>query len=96
MIERGLCDILASDYFYPAMLSAMARLLAQGRGTLAQLWPLISTNPARALGLHDRGAIALGQRADLVLLDWPEGEAPAARLTLVAGRAAYEATPYPL
>ena len=29
-------------------------------------------------------------------LDWPEGEAPAARLTLVAGRAAYEATPYPL
>lgn len=96
MIERGLCDILASDYFYPAMLSAMARLLAQGRGTLAQLWPLISTNPARALGLHDRGAIALGQRADLVLLDWPEGEAPAVRLTLVAGRPAYQATPYPL
>ena len=96
MIERGLCDILASDYFYPAMLSAMARLLAQGRGTLAQLWPLISTNPARALGLHDRGAIVLGHRADLVLLDWPEGEAPAARLTLVAGRPAYQATPYPL
>ena len=96
MIERGLCDILASDYFYPAMLSAMARLLAQGRGTLAQLWPLISTNPARALGLHDRGAIILGHRADLVLLDWPEGEAPAARLTLVAGRPAYQATPYPL
>lgn len=94
MIERGLCDILASDYFYPAMLSAMARLLSQGRGTLAQLWPLISTNPARALGLQDRGTIAPGQRADLVLLDWPEGGAPAARLTLVAGRPAYQAIPF--
>lgn len=93
MIARGLCDILASDYFYPAMLSAMARLLAQGRGTLAQLWPLIAANPARALGLHDRGQVALGQRADLVLLDWPDGEAPATRLTLVAGRAAYQAFP---
>lgn len=91
MIARGLCDILASDYFYPAMLTAMARLLAQGRGTLAQLWPLIAANPARALGLHDRGEVALGQRADLVLLDWPDGEAPATRLTLVAGRAAYQA-----
>lgn len=94
MIERGLCDILASDYFYPAMLTAMARLLSQGRGTIAQLWPLISTNPARALGLIDRGQIDLGKRADLVLLDWPEGEAPAARLTLVAGRPAYQALPY--
>ena len=93
MIARGLCDILASDYFYPAMLTAMARLLAQGHGTLAQLWPLIAANPARALGLHDRGQVALGQRADLVLLDWPDGEAPATRLTLVAGRAAYQAFP---
>ena len=27
MIRRGLCDILASDYFYPAMMGAMVRLL---------------------------------------------------------------------
>jgi alpha-D-ribose 1-methylphosphonate 5-triphosphate diphosphatase len=94
MIARGLCDILASDYFYPAMLSAMTRLRSQGHGTLAQLWPLISTNPARALGLQDRGQVALGQRADLVLLDWPEGQVPATRLTLVAGRAAYQAHPF--
>jgi alpha-D-ribose 1-methylphosphonate 5-triphosphate diphosphatase len=76
------------------MLSAMTRLRSQGHGTLAQLWPLISTNPARALGLQDRGQVALGQRADLVLLDWPEGQVPATRLTLVAGRAAYQAHPF--
>jgi alpha-D-ribose 1-methylphosphonate 5-triphosphate diphosphatase len=28
MIARGLCDILASDYYYPAMLGAMVRLQA--------------------------------------------------------------------
>ncbi len=28
MIRRGLCDVLASDYFYPAMLGAVVRLLA--------------------------------------------------------------------
>jgi alpha-D-ribose 1-methylphosphonate 5-triphosphate diphosphatase len=76
------------------MLTAMARLVSQGRGTLAQLWALISSNPARALGLTDRGQIDVGRRADLVMLDWPEGEAPAVRLTLCAGRAAYQALPY--
>jgi N-acetylglucosamine-6-phosphate deacetylase len=28
-----------------------------------------STNPARLMGLNDRGTIAVGQRADLVALD---------------------------
>ncbi|MEP3276842.1 MAG: alpha-D-ribose 1-methylphosphonate 5-triphosphate diphosphatase, partial [Stappiaceae bacterium] len=35
MVEDGLCDILASDYFYPAMLTAIARLLDEKRGTLS-------------------------------------------------------------
>lgn len=92
MISAGLCDILASDYFYPAMLTAIARLHAEGRAPLPALWQKVSTNPARASGLTDRGEIAPGQRADLVLLDWLEGQTPAPRLTLVAGRPAYQAT----
>lgn len=91
MIDRGLCDILASDYSYPAMLTAVARLLADGHGSLPVLWQFVSTNPARASGLIDRGEIALGRRADLILLDWPEGGTPAPRLTMVAGRMAYRA-----
>ena len=91
MVTRGLCDILASDYFYPAMLTAIARLLADNHGTLPALWKLVSTNPAAAMALTDRGEIAIGQRADLTLLDWPEGGAPAPRLTMVAGRVAYRA-----
>ncbi len=85
MLKRGLCDILASDYFYPALLTAVARLLSDDHA-LPALWKLVSTNPARASGLTDRGEIALSQRADLTLIDGPEGGTPAPRRTLVAGR----------
>ena len=91
MVAAGLCDILASDYYYPAMLAAVARLQADGIGQLPDLWKLVSTNPAAALGLADRGEIAAGHRADLVLLDWPEGGTPVVRQTFVNGRAAYGA-----
>lgn len=91
MIERGLCDILASDYFYPAMLGAMVRLLADGVADLPSLWRLVSANPARAMGLTDRGVIAAGMRADLLLLDWPEQSMPAALRTWAAGRGGYSA-----
>ena len=91
MIARGLCDILASDYYYPAMLGAIARLQADKLGDLARLWPLVSANPAKASGLNDRGQITKGLRADLVLIDWPEDGTPAVRQTFVAGRTAYSA-----
>ena len=93
MIREGLCDILASDYYYPAMLLGLARLKADGVAPLHALWPLVSDNPARASGLTDRGVIEAGKRADLVLVDWPEGAAPAVRRTWVAGREAYRAAP---
>jgi alpha-D-ribose 1-methylphosphonate 5-triphosphate diphosphatase len=93
MIARNLCDILASDYYYPAMLGAMVRLHADRVAPLESLWKLVSTNPASAMGLTDRGRIAAGLRADLVLLDWPEGQAPAPVRTWVAGRAGYSALP---
>ncbi len=93
MIREGLCDILASDYYYPAMLLGLARLKADGVAPLHALWPLVSDSPARASGLADRGVIEVGKRADLVLVDWPEGAAPAVRRTWVAGRQAYGAAP---
>jgi alpha-D-ribose 1-methylphosphonate 5-triphosphate diphosphatase len=91
MIVRGLCDILASDYYHPAMLGAVARLLADGVACLPALWRLVAANPAAAMGLADRGRIAPGLRADLVLIDWPEGQAPATRRTWAAGRRGYAA-----
>lgn len=91
MIARGLCDILASDYYYPAMLGALVRLQADGIADLPTLWKLVSQNPASAMGLTDRGRISPGLRADLVLLDWPDGGAPAPLRTWVSGRGGYSA-----
>ena len=93
MVEAGLCDMLASDYYYPAMLAGVARLDAEKRADRLSLWRLISTNPAQAMKLDDRGEIAVGKRADLVLVGWPQGHMPTIRRTWVAGRAAYIANP---
>lgn len=91
MIEEGLCDVLASDYFYPSMLAGVARMHRERRAALPDLWSLVSSGPAKASGLTDRGEIATGKRADLVLIDWPEDATPAVTLTLSGGRTAYRA-----
>ena len=93
MVEAGLCDILASDYYYPAMLAAVDRLDREKRANRLALWSLVSTGPARAMNLTDRGEIAEGKRADLVLVDWPDDATPAIRGTWVAGRCAYRGMP---
>jgi alpha-D-ribose 1-methylphosphonate 5-triphosphate diphosphatase len=61
--------VLASDYYYPAPLLAAFRLAADGILPLAKAWDLISAAPARAAGLEDRGVIAQGRRADIILVD---------------------------
>ena len=93
MVARGLCDILASDYYYPSMLGAVVRLHADRVAPLPALWKLVAANPAAAMGLTDRGRIAPGLRADLLLLDWPDGGTPAPLRTWVAGRSGYSALP---
>jgi alpha-D-ribose 1-methylphosphonate 5-triphosphate diphosphatase len=69
MIAKGLCSVLASDYYYPAPLLAAFRLAADGVLALPEAWQLISAAPARAAGLTDRGTLAAGQRADIILVD---------------------------
>lgn len=64
---QGFAPDPASDYYYPALAQAPARLAAHGVATFEEAWQLVSTNPAKALGLADRGVIADGKRADLVL-----------------------------
>ena len=69
MIAKGLCSVLASDYYYPAPILAAFRLAADGILPLADAWDLISAAPARAAGLSDRGTLTKGHRADLILVD---------------------------
>jgi alpha-D-ribose 1-methylphosphonate 5-triphosphate diphosphatase len=69
MAEAGICDILSSDYYYPAMARAAFILTDRGAFDIARAWALISANPASAAGLTDRGTIEAGKRADLVLFE---------------------------
>ncbi len=65
----GLLHILAADYHPAAILPALRALAAADPDGLAGATRLASANPARALGLRDRGEIAAGKRADLVIVD---------------------------
>ncbi len=68
-IGEGLCSVLASDYYYPSLLHAAERLVDRGVRPLSEAWRHISTNPAAAMGLKDRGTTEAGRRADIVVLD---------------------------
>ncbi len=48
---------------------AMDRLVNQGVISLERLVELCATNPARLLGLEDRGTLRAGARADLTIID---------------------------
>ncbi|HEY6255643.1 MAG TPA: alpha-D-ribose 1-methylphosphonate 5-triphosphate diphosphatase [Xanthobacteraceae bacterium] len=85
MIRRGLCSVLASDYYYPAPLLAAFRLVAEEVLPLNAAWALISETAAAAAGLADRGVIAPGRRADLILVD-ARDERPRVVATIVGGR----------
>lgn len=85
MVARGFCTVLASDYYYPAMLHAPFRLAEDGVLPLERAWSLVSSGAARALGLADRGTIAPGLRADLVIVDAASRRKPRVVATLVEG-----------
>ncbi len=75
LVAAGLCDVLASDYLPPAMLTS-AFVLAEDRCcTLAEALALVTSGPADLAGLTDRGRLQAGARADLILVDdrgsWP-------------------------
>ena len=80
----GLLDILAADYHPSAILPAVLELGRTDPDGLAGATRLATANPARVLGLTDRGAIAPGLRADLVIAD--DSGIGHARATLRGGR----------
>ena len=73
LLRLGLLDILSSDYVPGSPLQAIFLLFATGDITLPQGAALVSTNPASAAGLDDRGVIAPGKRADVIRVQAYEG-----------------------
>jgi len=65
LIRDGLVDALASDYVPASLLDAAFRTADAGLG-LPEAVALVTSRPAAIIGLHDRGRLAPGLRADLL------------------------------
>jgi alpha-D-ribose 1-methylphosphonate 5-triphosphate diphosphatase len=61
-------------------------LARSGLLDLAGAWDLVSKGPAEVLGLDDRGELAPGKRADVVIL---EKDSQRVAATLSGGRVSY-------
>lgn len=67
LAQQGVLDILSSDYYPSSLLQAVHGLSTMEQGyNLPRAVSTVSLAPATAVGLHDRGEIALGKRADLI------------------------------
>ena len=84
--ERGLLDVLSSDYVPFSLLQATFALVEAGTLDLPAAVRLVSTDPARAARFDDRGAIAPGLRADLVRVGAEPGQPPVVRGVWREGR----------
>ncbi|MEJ2633143.1 MAG: alpha-D-ribose 1-methylphosphonate 5-triphosphate diphosphatase [Acidihalobacter sp.] len=84
LAAEGLLDCFSSDYMPRSLLHAAWRLSESDFAPSAALATVTAT-PARMLGLHDRGAIAPGLRADLVRFT-PNVHGPVIRRVWRAGR----------
>ena len=76
LAKLGLVDILSSDYVPGSLMSATVRLTETTDLSLPQAVALVSRNPAKSIGLHDRGSLDVGLRSDLVqvrMINLPDG-----------------------
>jgi len=82
----GVLDILSSDYVPFSLIQAVFLLAEGGDADLVEAIKLVTKNPAEAVGLTDRGAIAVGKRADLVRVRAIPGAPPVVSAVYREGR----------
>lgn len=67
-VREGAIDLLCSDYYPAALIDAVFTLHRAGMD-LSSAFALVTVNPARAVGIdHALGSIAVGKRADILLV----------------------------
>lgn len=72
-IHEGVADCLCADYSPASLIVAVFKLPELCDLDLPAAIRLVTSNPAQAARLHDRGEIAAGKRADLIVVDTPAG-----------------------
>ncbi|WP_105435457.1 alpha-D-ribose 1-methylphosphonate 5-triphosphate diphosphatase [Neorhizobium tomejilense] len=93
--KAGLLTVIAADYHPAAFVPGVFKLADVAQGGLPAAVAMATGNAARSAGLTDRGEIAVGQRADLVVVE--KGDVHRIRATFRAGRFVYsDGTLHPL
>ena len=86
LVHRKLVDILCSDYVPSSLLQSIFLLTEPPFSLpLTQAVGMASSKPAEVFGLHDRGEIAIGKKADLVRVRLWRGR-PTVHQVWVGGR----------
>ena len=88
-IKHQVGDILCADYSPASLLAEAFRIPELLGWSLPDAIALVTHNPAQAVNLSDRGEIATGKRADLIVLQCPHGF-PQVTTTWVGGRIVYQ------
>jgi alpha-D-ribose 1-methylphosphonate 5-triphosphate diphosphatase len=87
-IHEKVADCLCADYAPATLIVAVMRIFDQTDLSLPEVISLVTSNPAKAAKLHDRGSIAVGKRADLIAIEKPGG-LPQISDVWVNGKAVY-------
>ncbi len=89
LAECDLLDIFSSDYVPSSLLMATFMLSNLENWTLSKAVRTVTYNPARAIGLRDRGGVEVGQRADLLRVRMNRVGMPQVLETLLNGKRAF-------
>ena len=89
LAQLDLLDIFSSDYVPSSLLLATFMLGGLEGWTLAKAVRTVTRNPARAIGMSDRGELAVGQRADILRVRMNRVGMPHVMETSLAGKRAF-------
>jgi alpha-D-ribose 1-methylphosphonate 5-triphosphate diphosphatase len=95
LVEAGLADGICADYHAPCLIPAAFKLYELGLCDLPAAIAKITRNPANALGLTDRGEIAVGKLADLAIVRMDDSGIPQVEATFLEGRPSLTFARYP-
>lgn len=89
LAQLDLLDIFSSDYVPSSLLMAAFMLAHQPGWSLPKAVNTVTLNPARAIGLLDRGEVAVGARADMLRVRMNSAGMPSVRETWFGGQRAF-------
>lgn len=87
LVRENVCKYLCSDYHPTSMLQAVYKMKDDANLDIAKGFSMITSTPAKYANLDDRGVIATGKRADIIVIE--DTHIPKVVLTIKDGESIY-------